>query len=630
MKPSLPKLIPLLLLVILLLPFPLRSARLPDAHAAIEQALLLAEQDDIEHARLVMQTIPETGLPDALISTARGAIELRAGNVDSAALLFTRALEKDPRQLAARWGMALCFLHAGQVFAATTSLEQAAVLAPDDSRIMTLRAYLSLLIGQVTDAAALGKAALDAGERSPMLMAVLAQVHALLGYPDKAVEFGDYAARAFVGVNLSADKGPLSLPLTMLVTDTPAALTPIGTTAIQVSAPVPMPALSLPAARPLANEEDPALLILSPQDRGTLHGAQTIQAYYRGDTPLRFLTLSVNGALRGLLSALPYHFAWDADSVLPGKHSLQIRAYDAYGVLAEQATITVVTTAGTAGETVELPARALALQQRMMALTMPMPAALSLHAALSNWHRARHELPQAIDMLEKAAAIDPENAMLTATLQQMYRENGLHALTANGQITHGLTTRKEVALTFDDGPNPLYVSIILQELARYQAQATFFLVGKMVHKYPELTRDLLASGHELANHTYNHPNITRLSTPALLREILLDRAAIKDVTGRNTVLFRPPGGNIDSEVARQLHALDYNIVYWNINAGDYRKLVPAEQASRILARVEPGSIILLHCGPIDGTMDILPTLLRGLATRGYRCVTVSQLFRPAQ
>ncbi|HEX2951471.1 MAG TPA: hypothetical protein VHV83_18170 [Armatimonadota bacterium] len=102
---------------------------------------------------------------------------------------------------------------------------------------------------------------------------------------------------------------------------------------------------------------------------------------------------------------------------------------------------------------------------------------------------------------------------------------------------------------------------------------------------------------------------------------------IKDVTGRTTYLFRPPGGNINETVTKELRDLDYNIIYWSINAGEFQNYPPEEQASMILSKVQDGSILLLHNGQVDGTLNILPTLLAELQKRGFTFVTVSELLK---
>jgi peptidoglycan/xylan/chitin deacetylase (PgdA/CDA1 family) len=242
------------------------------------------------------------------------------------------------------------------------------------------------------------------------------------------------------------------------------------------------------------------------------------------------------------------------------------------------------------------------------------------------WHRDVHETSQAIAAFEKAAAINPAADGLLAALAQLYKERGLHQLSTSREIYRGPATgMKRVALTFDDGPNPLYTPSILNELRRYDAHATFFLVGKMVQQFPDLTLQILAEGHELGNHSYTHPNLTRLTQSEIIAEVLRTRAVIKEVTGQQTYLFRPPGGNIDPFVKDQLRSLDYNIIYWNINAGEFRKNIPQEQAAQIIAKVHDGSILLLHNGLVDGTLNILPTLMAELHKRGFCFVTVSEL-----
>lgn len=130
----------------------------------------------------------------------------------------------------------------------------------------------------------------------------------------------------------------------------------------------------------------------------------------------------------------------------------------------------------------------------------------------------------------------------------------------------------------------------------------------------------------MANHSYTHPNLTKLNQQEIIGEVLRARSVIRDVTGQQTYLFRPPGGDIDSFVTSQLRALDYNLVYWDINAGAFQHY-GAGQADKIVSLVHDGSIVLLHDGPIDGTLAILPRILSELYRKGYTCVTVSELLK---
>ncbi|HEX2949685.1 MAG TPA: polysaccharide deacetylase family protein [Armatimonadota bacterium] len=610
---------------------PVVSLQAVDPLDVADRALGLAEEGDFDGARTTLASVPkEDGDNSPLLLTVHGCIELAAGKSADADPFFRSALTADPQQFVAMWGLSLSLLQRGRVYEASALLSRAAAIAPTDTRIKLLQSYTAQLLGQVSDAAFTGKAALDAGERSPFLMSTLAQIHYRMGYPQKAVEFGSFAAKYLYGKNLLDTNTGVYLPLTINITDTPDALAnaAITKTAKPDAQPLTDPGITVPPM-PTANQTElPRFEIVSPAAGSHIHGSQRVQVMYRGQRQITFVTFLVDNVLSGMASELPYQFSWNADTVASGDHRLTARAYDVRGNIIDEAVITVTSSGGKPTENLETNKVIDSLQQRMVKLTMPTPSPLSLFTNLGMWHLEQKEIPQAIDALEKSAAIDPDNDSVLQTLKRLYKENGLHPISATGEVVRGPATGgRRVALTFDDGPNPMYTPTIISELAQYNAHGTFFLVGKMVKLYPDLALELLANGHELANHTYNHPNLTKLQPKDILREVLLDRALIKDITGRTTYLFRPPGGNIDEMVTRELRDLDYNIIYWSINAGDYHNYSPSEQASLILAKVQDGSVLLLHNGPIDGTMNILPTLLAELSRRGYTFVTVSELMK---
>jgi len=595
-----------------------------DVSVTVERGLGVLSNGDVAAARQVLAPMPDE-TADALMLSARGTAALLAADPAAADLAFRGALAGDADQVAALWGLGLALLLRHRAFEATPLIDRAAVLAPHDVRIKILQAYAYLLLGRYADATVAGKAALEAGDTSPFLLATLAQVHYQLGYTAKALEFGTRAARSYDGMNF-LDRGlQLRLPLTMIITDTPQVLAPAEPDPARAGAQRTDLELELPAPKPPAVEQKP-FQIVAPKTNSTVRGMQRVRVAYGGNREIKFLVFLADRVMRGMITALPYHFAWDADAVPPGEHTLTVRAYDYRGVAIEEDSITVITRQGEAAPAPAASERVRALQQRMLALTLPVPEPRSLFTQLGAWHKELGQSAQAMAAFEKAAAIDPSAEGVLSALAGFYRENGLHLLTPSGEVSRAETGGlKRVALTFDDGPNPLYTPDILAELKRYHAQGTFFLVGKMVQQYPDLTLQILADGHELANHSYTHPNLLKISQNELIAEVLRTRTVIKEVTGRQTHLFRPPGGNIDPAVVRQLRALDYNIVYWDINAGEYRKLPPAEQATQIMAKIRPGSIVLLHNGLVDGTLNFLGILLNQLNQRGYACVTVSDL-----
>jgi peptidoglycan/xylan/chitin deacetylase (PgdA/CDA1 family) len=601
--------------------FAARPVRAEDPYDVIERGLGLLSSGDVEAARQALAPVINVESPNPTALSARGTLELLTGKPAVAEVAFRRALDENPHHLTALWGLSLSLIARGRVFEATALVDRAALVAPNDPHVKTLQAYVYLLLGRHADATLAGKAALAAGDQSPFLLAVLAQVHYNLGYTQKALDFGGRAATIYDGMDFLSPGQRLRLPLTMIITDTPQALAP--TEAVKPPAITNLD-IELPRTK-METEAQQPFQIVAPRAGSMLHGLQRVRAVYRGNREIKFTIFLVDRVMRGMTTELPYHFQWDADSVNPGEHQLTIRAYDYRGVAIEEDTITVATQDGAILPAPATSEREEALEKRMIALTTPNPAPLSLFVQLGYWYKEAGETARATIAFEKAAAIDPEAEGVLTTLSDLYKGNGMHIFDSGGEITLGPKYAKKVALTFDDGPNPLYTANILNVLKRYNVHSTFFLVGKMAQQYPDLVLQILAEGHELANHTYTHPNLTKLAQHEIIAEVLRTRTVIKEITGRQTYLFRPPGGNIDPFAKKQLRALDYNIVYWEINAGEYRTFSPTAQATQIMNRVRPGSIILLHNGLVDGTLNILDLLLAELTKQGYTCVTVSEL-----
>lgn len=602
-----------------------RPAQAEDPLDVIERGLGLLSSGDVEAGRQALAPVIGVESSDPMALSARGTLELLAQKPAVAEVAFRRALAEHPRHLAALWGLSLSLAMRGRVFEAATLVDRAAVVAPNDPHVKTLQAYICMLLGRYADATLAGKAALEAGDQSPFLLAVLAQVHYNLGYTQKALDFGRRAAALYDGMDFLAPSQRPRLPLTMVITDTPQALAPITeaeTPGLPVHADL---SVDLPLTRTETEAPQKAFQIVAPRAGSTLHGLQRVRAMYRGNREIKFAVLLVDRVMRGMTTELPYIFPWDADSVSPGEHQLTVRAYDYRGVAIEEDTITVITQDGAILPSPPTSEQEAELEARMIRLTLPEPAPLSLFTQLGRWYRELGETAKAMAAYEKAAAIDPGAEGVISELSALYKINGMHLFSEGAEIYQGPGSKKQVALTFDDGPNPLYTINLLNELKRYNAHGTFFLVGKMAQQYPDLVLKILADGHELANHTYTHPNLTKLNQQQIIAEVLRTRTVIKEITGQQTHLFRPPGGNIDQFVKKQLRALDYNIVYWDINAGEYVNFSPSAQTAQIVSKVKPGSIILLHNGLVDGTLNILNLLLAELTKQGYTCVTVSEL-----
>ncbi|WP_260477599.1 polysaccharide deacetylase family protein [Nonomuraea sp. WAC 01424] len=180
---------------------------------------------------------------------------------------------------------------------------------------------------------------------------------------------------------------------------------------------------------------------------------------------------------------------------------------------------------------------------------------------------------------------------------------------------------KCVALTFDDGPGP-YTKTLLRHLAKYGARATFFVVGQNVGAYPDVVRRTAEAGHEIGNHTWSHPDLTKLSRAAIKSQLTRTDEAVESAAGVTPGLVRPPYGALDRDVRRQSHR---PLVLWSVDTLDWRHRDSARVARVSLKRVRPGSVVLFH-DIHPTTVKALPRVLKGLSARGYRFVTVSELF----
>ncbi|MBC7804564.1 MAG: polysaccharide deacetylase family protein [Akkermansiaceae bacterium] len=191
-------------------------------------------------------------------------------------------------------------------------------------------------------------------------------------------------------------------------------------------------------------------------------------------------------------------------------------------------------------------------------------------------------------------------------------------------IVRGNPNRKQLALTFDDGPHPKYTPKILAILGRYNIKGTFFLVGKQAEKYPDLVRAEAAAGHNIGNHTYHHVSLPKIPQAYVADEIKACGDVLKNVLGRPAHLFRPPGGEYTPSVAEASEALGYTMVLWTDDPGDYASPGKGVILRRTLETASPGGIILMHDG-IDQTIAVLPALIESLQAKGYQFVTVDDL-----
>jgi len=187
------------------------------------------------------------------------------------------------------------------------------------------------------------------------------------------------------------------------------------------------------------------------------------------------------------------------------------------------------------------------------------------------------------------------------------------------------TTTKICSLTFDDGPDSKQTGAILKILQRAEIPATFFLIGEKIAGNEEIVREIHKQGHLIGNHAWKHsPWFDFFPGRRMKKEIVGTADAIRGVTGKSPLLFRPPFGVIVPALNRVLTSLPYHVIGWNIRSFDTIQKDPDKVVNRILKRLKPGSIILLH-----DHLQLAPVILEKLIARiketNYQIIPLTDL-----
>lgn len=194
------------------------------------------------------------------------------------------------------------------------------------------------------------------------------------------------------------------------------------------------------------------------------------------------------------------------------------------------------------------------------------------------------------------------------------------------KIMHGDPAKRQIALTFDDGPHPDCTPGLLKALADANAKATFFVVGQKAEAAPDLIKAEVAAGHNVGNHTYHHVNLTKIPNRLVAVEIQACGDVVERITGARPHLFRPPGGDYSPAVAQTANALGYTLVLWTDDPADYARPPANVLMTRTLDWAHNGGIVLIHDG-VPETVRLLPQLLRDLKARGFEFVTIDEMLQ---
>jgi peptidoglycan/xylan/chitin deacetylase (PgdA/CDA1 family) len=219
------------------------------------------------------------------------------------------------------------------------------------------------------------------------------------------------------------------------------------------------------------------------------------------------------------------------------------------------------------------------------------------------------------------AGIDKPSGNRWTDMQRKYE--GVFVLSASRG------TRK-VALTFDDVPDPRYTPKVLDVLHNKKVSATFFVVGTRSRNHPDLVKRIHMEGHNIGNHSYSHPDFSKLSLFKVQEQISCAEKEIQGLVGFQPKLVRPPYGEILPQQLEWAKLKGYTVVNWDVDSSDWRQLTANQVFRNVTSSVRPGSVVLMHAGGgegqnLSGTVQALPRIIDWLRAHNYEPVTLSEL-----
>ncbi len=223
------------------------------------------------------------------------------------------------------------------------------------------------------------------------------------------------------------------------------------------------------------------------------------------------------------------------------------------------------------------------------------------------------------------SAVSKEDVLLS----NVSYKNPKYALTPCKGVNIFHSAKKEVALTFDDGPSKIYTPRILEILKRNNIKGTFFFVGVNINQYPEIVQEAYRNGNVIGNHSYSHKHLNRLDGEDIEHEMRSNSAIIKKTIGVYPLLFRPPYGACSAGSVRVARNLNLKTIMWTAMVDDYHvdRTSSEKIATQILELVYPGAVIGLHDGGgnREKSVEALQIIIDSLRKNGYRFVTIPEL-----
>ena len=590
-------------------------------HAQASTVLHLLEGGRSGEAIPAAQRLVEMAPADPLAYQVRGTVEFYVGSLRPAQDDWVQAATLSPRLPATRYALALCDFFGGRADAAGAELARMSQVLPLSPAHLadanTARAYALFLGGNLPGASALAPVDDPAAlVPDPLRVQMAAQI-AARRQPAQGIAFLTAFLQTPSGCPRVTEEAGLRARFES------------GTACIEPS--VVEPPLRQMYAASLADNRKG--MQKAQKDAPHVSGDVTLTADMDNAGRVSLVSFSVDGSLVGMVNTAPYRFVWHTAQTANGWHVIRTEALDAAGgvVSSHDQTLRVDNTAGGADVTTDSDA---VLQARLWNLLRLRPTRKSAEWTLAALLDNRGDGEAADAHRAVAAALDPDYRNARAVVRGLFRNAGARAEGPRVRLasTHpdGLwigpaASVKQVALTFDDGPNPLKTPALLDALDKAHCPATFFVVGSRAEAAPDLVRRMVARGDEVENHSYTHPNMAQVAPIVAEAEILRASVVIRSLSGRLPRFFRPPGGNSSPSLLATARAYGQTGAFWTEDVLHYEDLgSPDALQNYVLDHLHPGSIVLLHNGA-DATVAAIPTLVNALRARGYQIVTLSQL-----
>lgn len=186
------------------------------------------------------------------------------------------------------------------------------------------------------------------------------------------------------------------------------------------------------------------------------------------------------------------------------------------------------------------------------------------------------------------------------------------------------TVEKKLAISFDAAWGDEFTLEILNILDKYDVKSTFFLVGFWAEKYPDHVKEIYNRGHDIGNHSTNHPYMSKIAEEQVLKELNDTGNKIKEITGKKPILFRPPFGDYNDRLINICRENDYYVIQWDVDSLDWKELGVQPVVDRVTRNVKDGSIVLFH-NNAKYILEYLPIIIERLQNEGYEIVPISQL-----